>query len=74
MYIRTLYLACFGYRRATSNGQTFSLRVGFHLEPPGVLQHNRRPPSGSVLPVGRRARTFDRPARRLEAVLEWPRP
>jgi len=24
MYIRTLYLACFGYRRAVSNGQAFS--------------------------------------------------
>jgi Ser/Thr protein kinase RdoA (MazF antagonist) len=24
MYIRTLYLACFGYRRAVTNGQTFS--------------------------------------------------
>jgi Ser/Thr protein kinase RdoA (MazF antagonist) len=23
MYIRTLYLACFGYRRAVTNGQTF---------------------------------------------------
>ncbi|MGH9300158.1 MAG: hypothetical protein ACRDZT_09590 [Acidimicrobiales bacterium] len=24
MYIRTLYLACFGYRRAVSNGQAFN--------------------------------------------------
>ena len=24
MYIRTLYLACFGYRRAVTNGQTFN--------------------------------------------------
>lgn len=24
MYIRTLYLACFGYRRAITNGQVFN--------------------------------------------------
>jgi len=24
MYIRTLYLACFGYRRALTNGSTFN--------------------------------------------------
>ncbi len=35
MYIRTLYLACFGYRRATSNGQTFN-EWGF-IEPPGYF-------------------------------------
>jgi Ser/Thr protein kinase RdoA (MazF antagonist) len=32
MYIRTLYLACFGYRRALINGQTFN-EWGF-IEPP----------------------------------------
>jgi len=32
MYIRTLYLACFGYRRALTNGQTFN-EWGF-IEPP----------------------------------------
>src|SRR5580693_8224697 len=32
MYIRTLYLACFGYRRAVTNGSTFN-EWGF-IEPP----------------------------------------
>jgi hypothetical protein len=32
MYIRTLYLACFGYRRALANGSTFN-EWGF-IEPP----------------------------------------
>ncbi len=32
MYIRTLYLACFGYRRALTNGRTFH-EWGF-IEPP----------------------------------------
>ena len=32
MYIRTLYLACFGYRRALTNGSTFN-EWGF-IEPP----------------------------------------
>jgi hypothetical protein len=32
MYIRTLYLACFGYRRALTNGRTFH-QWGF-IEPP----------------------------------------
>ena len=32
MYIRTLYLACFGYRRALTNGRTFN-EWGF-IEPP----------------------------------------
>ena len=32
MYIRTLYLACFGYRRALANGRTFN-EWGF-IEPP----------------------------------------
>ena len=32
MYIRTLYLACFGYRRSAANGSTFS-EWGF-IEPP----------------------------------------
>jgi hypothetical protein len=32
MYIRTLYLACFGYRRALTNGQNFN-EWGF-IEPP----------------------------------------
>ncbi len=32
MYIRTLYLACFGYRRALTNGSTFH-EWGF-IEPP----------------------------------------
>ncbi len=32
MYIRTLYLACFGYRRAITNGSAFS-EWGF-IEPP----------------------------------------
>ena len=35
MYIRTLYLACFGYRRALTNGQTFR-EWGF-IEPPGYF-------------------------------------
>ena len=32
MYIRTLYLTCFGYRRALTNGSTFN-EWGF-IEPP----------------------------------------
>jgi Ser/Thr protein kinase RdoA (MazF antagonist) len=36
MYIRTLYLACFGYRRAVTNGQTFN-EWGF-TEPPGYFR------------------------------------
>ena len=32
MYIRTLYLACFGYRRAVTNGSAFN-EWGF-IEPP----------------------------------------
>jgi Ser/Thr protein kinase RdoA (MazF antagonist) len=32
MYIRTLYLVCFGYRRAVTNGSTFN-EWGF-IEPP----------------------------------------
>jgi Ser/Thr protein kinase RdoA (MazF antagonist) len=36
MYIRTLYLACFSYRRAVSNGQTFN-EWGF-IEPPGYFR------------------------------------
>ena len=35
MYIRTLYLACFGYRRALTNGRTFR-EWGF-IEPPGYF-------------------------------------
>ena len=35
MYIRTLYLACFGYRRALINGSAFRER-GF-IEPPGYF-------------------------------------
>ena len=35
MYIRTLYLACFGYRRALTNGSAFS-EWGF-IEPPGYF-------------------------------------
>jgi hypothetical protein len=35
MYIRTLYLACFGYRRALTNGSTFN-EWGF-VEPPGYF-------------------------------------
>jgi hypothetical protein len=33
MYIRTLYLACFGYRRALTSGSAFN-EWGF-IEPPG---------------------------------------
>jgi hypothetical protein len=33
MYIRTLYLACFGYRRALTSGRPFG-EWGF-IEPPG---------------------------------------
>ncbi len=32
MYIRTLYLACYGYRRSVANGSTFN-EWGF-IEPP----------------------------------------
>jgi hypothetical protein len=32
MYIRTLYLTCFGYRRAVTNGSTF--RGWGFIEPP----------------------------------------
>jgi Ser/Thr protein kinase RdoA (MazF antagonist) len=35
MYIRTLYLACFGYRRALTHGRTFN-EWGF-IEPPGYF-------------------------------------
>ena len=35
MYIRTLYLACFGYRRALTGGSAFS-EWGF-IEPPGYF-------------------------------------
>src|SRR5580704_8254606 len=35
MYIRTLYLACFGYRRALTNGSAFN-EWGF-IEPPGYF-------------------------------------
>jgi hypothetical protein len=35
MYIRTLYLACFGYRRALINGSAFR-EWGF-IEPPGYF-------------------------------------
>ncbi len=35
MYIRTLYLACFGYRRALANGSAFK-EWGF-IEPPGYF-------------------------------------
>jgi hypothetical protein len=35
MYIRTLYLVCFGYRRALTNGSTFH-EWGF-IEPPGYF-------------------------------------
>ena len=35
MYIRTLYLACFGYRRALTNGRAFN-EWGF-IEPPGYF-------------------------------------
>jgi hypothetical protein len=35
MYIRTLYLACFGYRRALTNGLAFT-EWGF-IEPPGYF-------------------------------------
>jgi Ser/Thr protein kinase RdoA (MazF antagonist) len=35
MYIRTLYLACFGYRRALAHGRTFR-EWGF-IEPPGYF-------------------------------------
>jgi len=35
MYIRTLYLACFGYRRAVTNGTAFN-EWGF-IEPPGYF-------------------------------------
>jgi Ser/Thr protein kinase RdoA (MazF antagonist) len=35
MYIRTLYLACFGYRRAIANGSAFN-EWGF-IEPPGYF-------------------------------------
>ncbi|HET9896418.1 MAG TPA: aminoglycoside phosphotransferase family protein [Streptosporangiaceae bacterium] len=35
MYIRTLYLACFGYRRAVTNGSAFD-EWGF-IEPPGYF-------------------------------------
>jgi Ser/Thr protein kinase RdoA (MazF antagonist) len=35
MYIRTLYLACFGYRRALTNGSAFS-EWGF-IQPPGYF-------------------------------------
>jgi Ser/Thr protein kinase RdoA (MazF antagonist) len=35
MYIRTLYLACFGYRRAITNGSTFN--EWWFIEPPGYF-------------------------------------
>ena len=35
MYIRTLYLACFGYRRALASGRAFR-EWGF-IEPPGYF-------------------------------------
>jgi hypothetical protein len=35
MYIRTLYLACFGYRRALTNGSALN-EWGF-IEPPGYF-------------------------------------
>jgi hypothetical protein len=35
MYIRALYLACFGYRRALANGRVFN-EWGF-IEPPGYF-------------------------------------
>ncbi len=42
MYIRTLYLACFGYRRALTNGQTFN-EWGF-IEPPNTSAQARPQP------------------------------
>ena len=52
MYIRTLYLACFGYRRALTNGSTFR-RVGLHRTTRVLQLHRSRNPS-RVPPVGRR--------------------
>ena len=50
MYIRTLYLACFGYRRALTNGLQ---RVGLHRTA-RVLQLHRSGSPSRVPPVGRR--------------------
>jgi hypothetical protein len=55
MYIRTLYLACFGYRRALTNGQTFN-EWGF-IEPSGYY-------SSTAAVV--RAAFADRPALRQQ--------
>jgi hypothetical protein len=35
MHIRTLYLTCFGYRRALANGQAFN--EWWFIEPPGYF-------------------------------------
>ena len=52
MYIRTLYLACFGYRRALTNGSDIQ-RVGLHRTTRVLQLHRSRNPS-RVPPVGRR--------------------
>src|SRR6202050_414513 len=51
MYVRTLYLACFGYRRALTNGQTFN-EWGSSNHPSTSAPPQRQ--SGPRSPAGRR--------------------
>jgi len=50
MYFRTFYLTCFGYRRAMTDGQTFS-EWGF-IQPREYFSRSRNP--SRVPPVGPR--------------------
>ena len=52
MYIRTLYLACFGYRRAITNGSAFS-EWGF-IEPPEYFSATAAAVAAAIPPVARR--------------------
>ncbi len=66
MYIRTLYLVCFGYRRAVASGVTFN-EWGF-IEPPEYFSAT----AAAVRAALRRDRSVPRPSARTRAPIEVP--